>query len=86
MVSGVLAGAVALGGLGCCAPTRGALFEGLTHGAGLACVVVSVLFGVGTLGLVRARRLDQARFAAAGGRRGAVPAGRWRSGRTCCRG
>jgi cytochrome d ubiquinol oxidase subunit II len=65
MVSGVLAGAVALGGLAVLRSDARRLYEGLTHGAGLGCVIVSVLFGVGTLGLVRARRLDQARFAAA---------------------
>ena len=66
MVSGVLAGAVALGGLAVLRSDARRAVRGATHGAGLVCVVVSVLFGVGTLGLVWARRLDQARFAAAG--------------------
>ncbi len=65
LVSGVLAGAVALGGLPVLRADARPLYDGLTHGAGLAAVIVSVLLGVGALALVWARRLDLARFAAA---------------------
>jgi len=64
LVSGVLAGAVAVGGLPVVHSDAPRLFHGLTHGAGLAAAIVSVLLGVLALGLVWRRRLDPARFAA----------------------
>src|SRR6185437_7263316 len=64
LASGVLAGAVAVGGLVVVHADAPRLFHGLTHGAGLACVIVSVLLGLLALGLVWRRRLDPARFAA----------------------
>jgi cytochrome d ubiquinol oxidase subunit II len=65
LVSGVLAGALALGGLVVLRADARRLFDGLTSGAGLACVIVSALAGGLALGLVWRRRLDPARFAAA---------------------
>ena len=65
LVSGVLAGAVSLGGLAVLHADAPRLFDGLTGGAGLACAIVSVLVGVVALGLVWRRRLEWARFAAA---------------------
>ena len=64
LVSGVLAGAVAVGGLAVVHADAPRLFDGLTHGAGLAAAIVSVLLGALALGLVWRRRLDPARFAA----------------------
>ena len=64
LVSGVLAGAVAVGGLVVVRADAPRLFDGLTHGAGLAAAIVSVLLGALALGLVWRRRLDPARFAA----------------------
>jgi cytochrome d ubiquinol oxidase subunit II len=65
LISGVLAGAVALGGLAVLHADARRLFDGLTRGAGLAAAIVSVLAGVLALGLVWRRRPDPARFAAA---------------------
>ena len=63
--SGVLAGALALGGLLVVRSDARALYDGLTSGAGLACVAVSGAAGVATLALVARGRHDPARFAAA---------------------
>ena len=53
--SGALAGALALGGLLVVRSDARALFDGLTSGAGLACVLVSGAAGLATLALVVAR-------------------------------
>jgi cytochrome bd ubiquinol oxidase subunit II len=63
--SGVLAGALALAGLLVVRSDARALFDGLTSGAGLACVLVSGAAGVGTLVLVARGRHEPARFVAA---------------------
>jgi cytochrome bd ubiquinol oxidase subunit II len=63
--SGVLAGALALAGLLVVRSDARALFDGLTSGAGLACVLVSGAAGVGTLLLVARGRHEPARFVAA---------------------
>jgi cytochrome d ubiquinol oxidase subunit II len=65
LASGVVAGAVAVAGLVVVHADAPRLFDGLTRGAGLACVIVSVLVGIAALVLVWRRRLDLARFAAA---------------------
>jgi cytochrome bd ubiquinol oxidase subunit II len=65
LVSGVLAGALALAGLLVVRSDARALFDGLTSGAGLACVLVSGAAGLGTLALVARGRHEPARFVAA---------------------
>jgi cytochrome d ubiquinol oxidase subunit II len=65
LASGVVAGAVAVGGLVVVHADAPRLFDGLTSGAGLACANVSVLLGLGALALVWWHRLEVARFAAA---------------------
>jgi cytochrome d ubiquinol oxidase subunit II len=62
--SGVLAGAVALGGVLVLRSDARELYDGLTSGAGLACVLLSGLGGVATLALVATGRYEPARFAA----------------------
>ena len=63
--SGVLAGVLALAGLLVVRSDARELFDGLTSGAGLACVLVSGAAGVGTLALVAAGRHEPARYVAA---------------------
>ena len=63
--SGILAGALALAGLLVLRSDARELFDGLTSGAGLACVLVSGAAGLGTLALVAAGRHEPARFVAA---------------------
>jgi cytochrome d ubiquinol oxidase subunit II len=65
LAAGVVAGAIALGGLGVLAADAPELWDGLTHGAGLAAVVVSGFAGIATLVLVSERRLEPARYSAA---------------------
>jgi cytochrome bd ubiquinol oxidase subunit II len=62
--AGAAAGALAIGGLTVVHADAPALYEGLTSGGGLACVVVSAAAGVATLALVRAGRFEAARFCA----------------------
>jgi cytochrome bd ubiquinol oxidase subunit II len=63
--SGVATGALALAGLAVVRGDAEHLFEGLTHGAGLAAVLVSGAAGVATLVLVWADRFEPARYAGA---------------------
>jgi cytochrome d ubiquinol oxidase subunit II len=63
--SGVAAGVLALGGLAVVRIDAERLFNGLTHGAGLAAVIVSGAAGVGTLLLVWAGRFEPARYVGA---------------------
>lgn len=63
--AGVLAGAIALGGLFVLRSDARDLFDGLTSGGGLAFVIASAALGALTLGLVWTRRLAPARFTAA---------------------
>jgi cytochrome d ubiquinol oxidase subunit II len=65
LVSGVAAGVLALGALAVVRFDAEHLFTGLTHGAGLAAVVVSGAAGVVTLLLVWAGRFEPARYAGA---------------------
>jgi cytochrome d ubiquinol oxidase subunit II len=65
LVAGVLAGAIALGGLAVIHSDTHSLFEQLTSGAALGALVVSVLAGAATLALVARRRFELARFGAA---------------------
>jgi cytochrome bd ubiquinol oxidase subunit II len=63
--SGVLAGALALAGLLVVRSDARELFDGLTSGLGLACVLVSGAAGVATLALVARGRHEPARYVAA---------------------
>jgi cytochrome d ubiquinol oxidase subunit II len=65
LASGVAAGALALAGLLVVRADARSLFDGLTSGWGLACVLVSGAFGIATLALVWRDRFGAARFTAA---------------------
>ena len=65
LASGVLAGAIALAGLLVVRSDARAIYDGLTSGAGLACVAASGAAGLLTLALVWRGRYDPARFTAA---------------------
>jgi cytochrome d ubiquinol oxidase subunit II len=65
LVSGVVAGAIAIGGLVVLDHDAHPLFHGLVQGSGLPALVVSVLAGVATLALVWGRRYEPARYASA---------------------
>jgi cytochrome d ubiquinol oxidase subunit II len=63
--AGLASGAVAIGGLAVLDADAPELFDGLTSGGGLACVVLSALAGVVTLALVWRGRFETARYTAA---------------------
>ncbi len=63
--AGVVAGGLALAGLVVLHGDAHSLYTGLLSGAALACLVVSVLAGAGTLALVLRRRFEPARFSGA---------------------
>ena len=63
--SGAAAGALAVAGLAVVSSDAPDLFDGLTSGLGLACVVVSALAGVLTLALEWGGRFELARYSAA---------------------
>jgi cytochrome d ubiquinol oxidase subunit II len=63
--AGVVAGALALGGLAVVHGDAHRLFEGLVRGRGVAALAISVIAGAATLGLVARRRYEPARYAAA---------------------
>ncbi len=63
--AGVVAGALALGGLAVLNEDAAELFDGLTEGAGLVALGVSVAAGLGTLALVARSRYEPARYTAA---------------------
>ena len=62
--SGAVAGAVALAGLLVARSDTPDLYDGLTSGAGLACVVASAAAGVATLALEWRQRFEVARYTA----------------------
>jgi len=62
--AGIIAGAVALGGLAVLHSDAHRIYHGLVQGDGLAALVVSVLAGLATLVLVFARRYEAARYSA----------------------
>jgi cytochrome bd ubiquinol oxidase subunit II len=64
LVTAVVAGAVAIGGLAVIRDDAEHLWDGLTSGAGLAAVVVSVVAGIATLALVWFGRFEPARLSA----------------------
>jgi cytochrome bd ubiquinol oxidase subunit II len=63
--TGVVAGAIALGGLAILHADVPSLYHGLVNGDGLVALVVSILAGVTTLGLVWVGRYEPARYSAA---------------------
>jgi cytochrome bd ubiquinol oxidase subunit II len=63
--SGVVAGALAIAGLAVVNSDAPELYEGLTTGAGLACVIASALAGLVTLALEWRERFEIARYSAA---------------------
>jgi cytochrome bd ubiquinol oxidase subunit II len=63
--SGVVAGALAIAGLVVVNSDAPDLYDGLTSGAGLACVIGSAVAGVVTLGLEWRERFEVARYTAA---------------------
>jgi cytochrome d ubiquinol oxidase subunit II len=65
LATGLVAGALAVGGLIVLREDARPLFDDLTSGAGLAAVLLSALAGLATLGLVRAGRHEPARVSAA---------------------
>jgi cytochrome d ubiquinol oxidase subunit II len=65
LATGVVAGALALGGLPIVRDDAREIWDGLTGGAGLAAVIVSGLAGVVTLALVLRSRFEPARVTAA---------------------
>ncbi|HEX6116397.1 MAG TPA: cytochrome d ubiquinol oxidase subunit II [Solirubrobacterales bacterium] len=66
LISGVAAGALAIGALFVLREDAEILYDGLTSGAGLAFVIASAIAGVATLGLVFRSRFDLARWSAPG--------------------
>jgi cytochrome d ubiquinol oxidase subunit II len=65
LAMGLVAGALAVGGLAVLREDARPLFDDLTGGAGLAADVVSAVAGLATLALVFAARYEPARFSAA---------------------
>jgi cytochrome d ubiquinol oxidase subunit II len=65
LLAGALAGVIAIGGLAVVHSDAHRLYHGLLHGAGLGTLIVSVLAGISTLGLVWLRRFEPARYSAA---------------------
>ena len=63
--AGAVAGIIALAGLGVVAADADRIFHGLTTGAGLAGLVVSLVAGVATLALVWRRQYEPARYSGA---------------------
>ncbi|HEX2414427.1 MAG TPA: cytochrome d ubiquinol oxidase subunit II [Thermoleophilaceae bacterium] len=65
LVSGVVAGAFALAGLLVVRSDAPDLYDGLTSGAGLACVLVSAAAGLATIALEWRERFEAARYTVA---------------------
>ena len=65
LLAGVVAGGLALGGLAVMHTDARLVYHGLTHGSGLAGLIVSVLAGVGTLVLAWRSQFRLARYTAA---------------------
>jgi cytochrome d ubiquinol oxidase subunit II len=63
--AGIVAGIIAVVGLGVVAGDADRIFHRLTTGAGLAGLVISLVAGVATLGLVWRRRYEPARYSGA---------------------
>jgi cytochrome d ubiquinol oxidase subunit II len=65
-ICGLVVGVLAVVGLVVVRQDADALWHGLTHGSGLAAIVVSAVCGLATLALLRAGRYEPARVAGAG--------------------
>lgn len=65
LIAGVVAGAIAIGGVAVLHSDAHRLYHGLVEGDGRAALIVSVLGGLCTLGLVWRRRFETARYTAA---------------------
>ena len=65
LVSGVVAGAFALAGLLVVRSDVPDLYDGLTSGAGLACVLISAAAGLATIALEWRERFEAARYTVA---------------------
>ncbi len=65
LAAAVVAGALAVAGLVVVHADAHSLYAGLTHGAALAVLIVSLLAGVAAIGLVATRRFEPARYVAA---------------------
>jgi cytochrome d ubiquinol oxidase subunit II len=65
LATGVITGAIAVGGLAVIESDAHSLFEELIRGGALAAMIASVLAGAATLGLVWGRRFEAARYSAA---------------------
>jgi cytochrome bd ubiquinol oxidase subunit II len=65
LAAGILAGAIALGGLVVLRADAHELYHRLLHSDALAGLIVSIVAGVATLDLVRRRRFETARYTAA---------------------
>jgi cytochrome d ubiquinol oxidase subunit II len=65
LAAGVIAGAIAVGGLAVIESDAHSLFEELIRDGALAAMIASVLAGAATLGLVWGRRFEAARYSAA---------------------
>src|SRR5579862_245794 len=63
--AGVLAGAIAVGGIAVVRSDSHPLYHGLVHGKGVPALAVSIVAGIGTLALVWRRRYEPARLTAA---------------------
>jgi cytochrome d ubiquinol oxidase subunit II len=63
--SGVVAGAIALGGIAVLHEYAHPLYHGLVEGSGLPALIVSAVAGAATLGMVWLRRFEPARYTAA---------------------
>jgi cytochrome d ubiquinol oxidase subunit II len=63
--AGLVAGAIALGGVAVLHSDARPLYHGLVNGDGLACLIVSILAGLFTLALVWRSRFELARYTAA---------------------
>ncbi|MBJ7458869.1 MAG: cytochrome d ubiquinol oxidase subunit II [Thermoleophilaceae bacterium] len=75
LISGSVAGLLAIGGLPMANADAPTLYDGLTSGMGLVCVVASTLFGVATMILVAQRTHTQLPRVTAAGAVGAITAG-----------
>jgi cytochrome bd ubiquinol oxidase subunit II len=65
LIAGLIAGALALAGLIVIHSDAHRLYHGLVEGAGLPALIVSVVAGIGAIGLVWGRRYELARYTAA---------------------
>jgi cytochrome d ubiquinol oxidase subunit II len=65
LLAGLVAGAIAIGGLAVLHSDARPLYHGLMHGTALAALLISIIGGILTLELVRRSRFEPARYSAA---------------------